>query len=153
MSAYLICVALSSVFLSLSELILPRGKTKNCVKIVLSVCFALILIKPFAIKTAIGDSGSIAANDTLEISVDVSDEIDKILAKSYENDIKTELLRNDLVCESVNVEICRGEIKKIRIYLSNFVIIDEQAGINNIVVRNYVAEKLKFSPDKIEIYV
>ena len=59
---------------------------------------------------------------------------------------------NDLICEKVIVEISNTSIKKIKIFLSNLVIPEDNEHINNIVIANFVAEILGVNAEKVEIY-
>ena len=142
---YFISVTVGCIFLALSELILPQGKIKKCAAYALSVCFALIVISPFT-KNDDSFFTIITSDDTVE------DTLERLTEKSYENTYIIILEDYDLIAERVEVEICRSEIQKIRIYLSNLVIKDSDERININVITKYISEILNADIDKIEVY-
>lgn len=149
---YFISVTVGCIFLALSELILPQGKIKKCAAYALSVCFALIVISPFTknddsfFTMITSENTSIVPDDTVE------DTLERLTEKSYENTYIIILEDYDLIAERVEVEICRSEIQKIRIYLSNLVIKDSDERININVITKYISEILNADIDKIEVY-
>ena len=78
--------------------------------------------------------------------------MERLTEKSYENTYIIILEDYDLIAERVEVEICRSEIQKIRIYLSNLVIKDSDERININVITKYISEILNADIDKIEVY-
>ena len=153
MKVYLSGIVASCVFISLAELLLPQGKLKKCCVSALSAVFALVVLFPM-VKTRLTEL-NFNFGDTTEISADdgVCGLISDRLSETAEQDIKSELLKIDLVAEKVKVEFCRGEIKKISIYLSNAVFADESKHIDNNVIADYVCKELKLEREKVEVYV
>lgn len=150
---YFALIAAGCVFLSVAQLILPKGKMNKCVTCLLSACFALIVISPFAKGGDLFSSNIFDYEAEPVGNYDVVTSIDDYLAEEYAETYKKSLLQSDIVAESVKVEFCRAKLQKIRVYLSNLVIIDDDGSINSNVIADYVADVLSVDSDKVEIYV
>lgn len=153
MKIYLTTIAASCIMLSLTELIAPDGRTKNCVIAVISIAFAAIVFSPLVKSDVISLSvpvfsyeNSITIDENAERSLNVK------VASGYASDIKKQLLNIDLVAEDVKVEYCRGEIQKIEVYLSNLVISEDDGHINNNVIADYVSKELGINRDRLFVY-
>ena len=153
MKGYFVLIAAGCVFLSLAQLILPKGKTNKCVTCMLAVCFALIIIGPLQKGGDLFSSKFFAYDEVPDESVEAATFLDDYLAEKYADNYKKLLLQSGIVAESVKVEFCRAKLQKLSVYLSNLVIIDEDGSINSNVIADYVANVLSVSSDKVEIYV
>ncbi len=154
MKTYIISVVISSVLISLSELIIPQGKLKTVVSTVFSIVLLISMISPL-VDFNFDDSEyvfSITDENQTENSQNFDDYFDLKAEKYYSNRYKNILKENDLICERVIVEISKLNIYKIQIFLSNLVIPENNEHINNNVIRNYVAEILGIPKERIEIY-
>ena len=154
MKIYLAGVAAGCVALSLIELISPDGKTKKCVTAALSVAFVAIVIAPvlksktdFFVFPSLSVSGEVVTDKNVEDAVAVR------LSETYSEDLKKRLKGIDLIAERVDVEICRGEIEKIKVYLSNLVITEGCEHINSNVIADYVCERLGINKEILAVYV
>ena len=150
MTAYVISVLVVAVGLTIAELIIPSGKLKGTVKVVLSIIFLAVMIQPIAnldISSAINfDSFENYKDDSVVFYVE------KNMKSYYESLIYNELLICDLVAEKVNVEVCNTEITKVEIYLSNLVIDENYEHINISVIKNYISDKLSIDGDILSVY-
>ena len=154
MKTYIISVVISSVLISLSELIIPQGKLKTVVSTVFSIVLLISMISPL-VDFNFDDSKYVFSNtdESITESKQNFDEYFDLKAEEYySNRYKNLLKENDLICERVIVEISKLNIQKIQIFLSNLVIPENNEHINNNVIRNYVAEILGIPKERIEIY-
>lgn len=153
MKIYLTTIAASCIMLSLTELIAPDGRTKNCVITVISIAFAAIVFSPMVKSDVINLSVPVFS---YENSITIDENAERLLnvkvASGYASDIKKQLLNIDLVAEDVKVEYCRGEIQKIEVYLSNLVISEDDGHINNNVIADYVSKELGINRDRLFVY-
>ncbi|MBO4262290.1 MAG: hypothetical protein J5903_00710 [Clostridia bacterium] len=150
MKTYIISVLVAAVLFSLCEMIVPSGKIKTTVKLVLSAAFALVMIAPIFDF----DASELFSFDveTETAQAELTAYVDEKTSSTYGKYIKEILLQNDLVAEKVEVEICRMKIEKVRIYLSNLVIPENDGHINNNVIGEYVAGLLGLNCETVEIY-
>ncbi len=150
---YFALIAAGCIFLSLAQLILPKGKTNKCVTCLLSACFALVVVSPLV------KSGDLFSPDIFDYETGADGSygaatcIDDYLNEEYEEIYKKLLLQSDIVTESLKLEFCRAKLQKISVYLSNLVIIGDDGSINSNVIADYVAKVLNVDSDKVEIYV
>ena len=154
MKTYIISVVISSVLISLSELIIPQGKLKTVVSTVFSIVLLISMISPL-IDFNFDDSEYVFSNTSESQTENIQnfdDYFDLKAEEYYSSHYKNLLKENDLICERVIVEISKLKIKKIQIFLSNLVIPENNEHINNNVIRNYVAEILGIPKERIEIY-
>lgn len=154
MKVYLAGVAAGCVALSLVELISPDGKTKRCVAAALSVAFVAIALAP--VLKSETDSfvfPSLSIDGEVVTDKNVEDTVAVRLSEIYSEDLKKMLKDIDLIAERVDVEICRGEIEKIEVYLSNLVITDDCEHINSNVIADYVCERLEINKEILAVYV
>ena len=154
MKTYIISVVISSVLVSLSELIIPQGKLKTVVSTVFSIVLLISMISPL-VDFNFGDSEYVFSNTSESQTENIQnfdDYFDLKAEEYYSSHYKNLLKENDLICERVIVEISKLNIKKIQIFLSNLVIPENNEHINNNVIRNYVAEILGIPKERIEIY-
>ncbi len=154
MKTYIISVVISSVLISLSELIIPQGKLKTVVSTVFSIVLLISMISPL-VDFNFDDSEYVFLNTSESQTENIQnfdDYFDLKAEEYYSSHYKRLLKENDLICERVIVEISKLNIKKIQIFLSNLVIPENNEHINNNVIRNYVAEILGIPKERIEIY-
>lgn len=154
MKTYIISVVISSVLISLSELIIPQGKLKTVVSTVFSIVLLISMISPL-VDFNFDESEYVFSNTSESQTENIQnfDEYFDLKAEEYySNRYKNILKENDLICERVIVEISKLNIQKIQIFLSNLVIPENNEHINNNVIRNYVAEILGVPRERIEIY-
>lgn len=154
MKTYIISVVISSVLISLSELIIPQGKLKTVVSTVFSIVLLISMISPL-VDFNFDDSEYVFSNTSESQTENIQnfdDYFDLKAEEYYSSHYKNLLKENDLICERVIVEISKLNIKKIQIFLSNLVIPENNEHINNNVIRNYVAEILGIPKERIEIY-
>ena len=155
MKSYLISVVTTAVVIALSELIVPQGKLKTIVSTVLSIVLLIAMLTPF-LNIQKDETQSVfnpdnGQSESLE-SQDFDGYFDDRLKEYYQKIFLQKLKTNDLICEKVIVEISNTSIKKIKIFLSNLVIPEDNEHINNIVIANFVAEILGVNAEKVEIY-
>ncbi len=152
MKTYLISVCLTAIIISLCEFILPQGRMKNAVWTVVSVLFAITLIKPilnFNVEEIV-DFDKYIDNYSDSKTVGYFDEKEESYLEKY---YKQLLFEKDIVAEKVKVEISRMNILKIEVYLSNLVIGENNEHINNSVICDYVAKTLNVDTEKVIVYV
>ena len=150
MTTYITSVLIVAVSLTVAQLVLPKGRLKTAVEAAISVIFIAAMVIPFTDL----DFNSLIEPETATVSTDLNlDGASVEMEKYCEKYFKERLKNIDLIAERVEVEISRGEIIKIDIYLSNLVIEENNAHININVIENYVAEKLSLNPEKISVHV
>lgn len=154
MKEYIISVVITAVLISLAELILPQGKLKSIVNTVFSLTLLISMITPLknADMQIIPTFNQIEIDNKNEELTYVSDYVDGKVAKYYATKYKNVLLENDLVAERVFVEIDNLQIVKVKIFLSNLVIPEENEHINNNVIASYVAQILGIDAKRVEIH-
>ncbi len=155
MKEYLISVIMTAVSVAISELILPQGRLKTVINTVFSLAMLVVIISPLKTFNESQSEFVFKAESQEKFTVDTSfinEYFDGKAEKLYANQFKSKLLDNDLVAEEVIVEISNMEIIKIKIFLSNLVIPEENSHINNNVIAKYVAEALGVEAEKVEIY-
>lgn len=153
MKTYLISVVVTSIVIALSELIIPQGKLKTVVNTVLSIVLLIAMITPFADIKVEDDLPVFNPNNQSQgYEIDENGYFDQRLKPYIEQVYLNKLKDNDLICEKVIVEISQTTIKKIKIFLSNLVIPEDNSHINNSVIANYVARILGVNKEKVEIY-
>ena len=150
MKTYIISVLVVAISLTVAQLVIPKGRIKTAVEAAISVIFIAAVISPLTDLNVFNffDTEAVSANSEQKIEY-----LDKGVEKYCAKYIKDRLERIDLIAEKVEVEISRGEINKIDIYLSNLVIEENNEHINNTVIENYVAEKLSLNPEIIKVHV
>lgn len=153
MKSYIISIVSVAILIALAELILPQGRLKNVVNTVFSLFLLIVIIKPL---NSIEESSIPTFNqEDVAKTIDVSyvyDYFDSKAEDYYASYYKNILFENDLIAESVIVKINDMKIEKIKIFLSNLVIPEENVHINNNVISLYVAEILGIEAEKVEIY-
>ena len=152
MKTYLFSICIAAIVISLCEFIMPQGRMKNAVWMVISVLFAITMIKPILNLNLeeTFDIDKYIYYDEQSVTVGYFDDKSEEYFSEY---YKAALLENDLVTEKVEVEISRMNIEKIIVYLSNLVIEENNELINNTVIREYVASALGVEPEKVVVYV
>ncbi len=151
MTSYIISVLVVAVVLTVAELIIPSGKLKNTVTVVLSIVFLAIMIKPIA-NLDVENLFDLSKIEDFSEDNAVSAYVETNLKSYYEKSIIKELLLNELVAEKVNVELCNTQITKVEIYLSNLVIDENYGHINISVIESYISEKLSIDSDILTVY-
>ena len=129
MKTYLTSIILTSVLIALSELILPQGKLKTVVNTVFSITLLITMISPLDI-TISEESIPIFNQQTENIDYfneQVGSFFDRKTEEFYEANYMSILKENDLIAERIEVEICKMNIDKIQIFLSNLVIPENNA--------------------------
>ncbi|MBQ9782285.1 MAG: hypothetical protein IJW26_03775 [Clostridia bacterium] len=156
MQAYLLTVILTSVAVSLAEMIMPNGKLKIVVNTVFSIAILLSVVS--SLQNIESEDFKVVFNDiSSDINYEelnyVSEYFDESASKYYQSYYKDKLKSEDLIAERVEVEICNLQIIKVSVFLSNLVIPEENEHININVIKSYVADVLSLSKERIEIYV
>jgi hypothetical protein len=153
MKEYIFSVIITSVLIALSELIVPSAKLKVTVSTVFTIVLLISLISPFK-NVKFDDVIDVFSptNEQIELDKNTTDYFTNKITDYYEKEFKMMLFNENLITEDVKVEICGSEIVKIKIYLSNLVIPENNTHINNIVIQNYVAKILGVEEKKVEIY-
>ena len=153
MKSYIISIVSVAILIALAELILPQGRLKNVVNTVFSLFLLIVIINPL---NSIEESSIPTFNqEDVAKTIDVSyvyDYFDSKAEDYYASYYKNILFENDLIAESVIVKINNMKIDKIKIFLSNLVIPEENVHINNNVISLYVAEILGIEAEKVEVY-
>ena len=150
MKGYLISIVIAAVATSLSELVMPQGRLKNTVRVVLAICLTAVMVAPlssFDFSTALSADTDIATDANFENFIDES------MKNYYEKQFKKRLLECDLVTDKIYVEIEGLKKKKAEVYLSNTVMEENGAHINISVIKDYVAEALSLDGDILSVYV
>ena len=153
MKSYIISIVITSILIAITELILPQGKLKSVINTVFSLTLLTVMLTP--LKNSEYDYTVPTFGTTTESSIDLTnlnEYYDDRIERYYQDLYKNQLLNNNLVTEKVIVEITNMQIDKIKIFLSNLVIPEENSHINNNVIANYVAEILGVDAKKVEIY-
>ncbi|MBR2337563.1 MAG: hypothetical protein IKA61_06440 [Clostridia bacterium] len=155
MKSYILSIIVTSVAIALSELILPQGRLKPVVSTAFSLALLFCVISPLKNTSDFGDISAVLKNEPSVVTPDVSQVntyFDGRIEKYYQSVFKNQLLNNSLVAEEVIVETDNLKIIKVKIFLSNLVIPEENSHIDNNVIANYVAEILGVEQSKVEIY-
>ena len=150
MKTYLISVAAVSVLLSLSGLILPKGKTEKLVRTAFAALFLFVLIRP-VVGSELSLPEFLPETETVAIS-DFGEYVREEISSRYEKTFFEVLRQNDLVSESIVVETKGKEIVKVEITLSNLVIDENFPHINNTVIGNYIAGLIGLPSGKVVVY-
>ena len=150
MKTYLISVAAVSVLLSLSGLILPKGKTEKLVRTAFAALFLFVLIRP-VVGSELSLPAFLPETETVAIS-DFGEYVREEISSRYEKTFSEVLRQNDLVAESIVVETKGKEIVKVEITLSNLVIDENFPHINNTVIGNYIAGLIGLPSGKVVVY-
>ena len=153
MKTFIISIVSTAVLIAISELILPQGRLKSVVNTIFSLALLIVVISPLKNENedyipTFKSEGSKTQN---ELSY-VNEYFDSKAESYYSMHYKKALLDNDLIAEKIIVEISNMQIEKIKIFLSNLVIPEENSHINNNVISLYVAKILEVDAKKVEIY-
>ena len=150
MKSYLISVLVSAVVLSLAELVIPSGRLKGTVKVIMSLTFMAVMIMPI-VNFDLSDS--FRPQPEYENAQETFNSyVDSEVSEYYENYYKQRLFDNDLVAEKIIVESRGMKITKVDVYLSNLVIVENDEHININVIKNYIAEKLSLDSGILSVY-
>ena len=154
MKEYLISIVLTAVSIAISELILPQGKLKTIVNTVFSLTMLISVISPLSSSEEINADFIFNEIDSNLNQYDssINNYFDMRAEELYAIQFKNQLLENDLVAEQIIVEIYNMKINKIKIYLSNLVIPEENSHINNNVIAIYIANVLEVDQEMVEVY-
>lgn len=154
MKSYLFIVIITSIAISLSELILPNGKLKTVASTAFSLILLLTTLTPLSGSKldisvpTFGIESNIDVNTESYIIEYFNDKNEEYYEKEYNLILKAE----NLITEKIIVEISNNKIIKIEIYLSNLVIPENNQHINNIVMQNYVADILGVDSKIVVVY-
>ena len=154
MKEYLISIVLTAVSIAISELILPQGKLKTIVNTVFSLTMLISVISPLSSSEEINADFIFNEIDSNLNQYDssINNYFDMRAEELYAIQFKNQLLENNLVAEQIIVEIYNMKINKIKIYLSNLVIPEENSHINNNVIAIYIANVLEVDQEMVEVY-
>ena len=154
MKEYLISIVLTAVSIAISELILPQGKLKTIVNTVFSLTILISVISPLSSSEEINADFIFNEIDSNLNQYDssINNYFDMRAEELYAIQFKNQLLENNLVAEQIIVEIYNMKINKIKIYLSNLVIPEENSHINNNVIAIYIANVLEVDQEMVEVY-
>ncbi len=154
MKAYLISIFITVILISLTRLVLPKGKISAAATGVLSFAMIFCFLKPIGSLSF----GEFFPEKTEEESLEMENleafnrYVDRNLEAYYASAFKETLKKDDLICEKVNVEICDKKIVKTEIYLSNPVIDEKYEHININVITDYVAKLLGLEREVLTVY-
>ena len=154
MKAYITSVVLTSVLIALSELILPHGRLKVVVNTVFSIVLLISMLTPLRSNNidfdlpVFNNQSSVTDYNNQDVQSYFNDRI----SEYYQEKFSSELKRNNLIAERVEVEICNMEIIKVQIFLSNLVIPENNEHININVIQNYVAKIIGVDAEKVVAY-
>ena len=156
MNTYFLSIITTSIIVALSEMILPNGKLKSVVNTVFSIAILFTIVSTIVgisendFDFSFNNTDSGQKNENVEY---VADFFDNSIKEYYQKFFADKLKENDLIAERVEVEICNMKIEKVYVFLSNLVIPNENAHINNNVIKNYVSKVLNLAENQIELYV
>ena len=154
MKAYLLTVVITSIIVSLAEMILPSGKLKIVVNTVFSITILLAVVSSLS-NVDETDYQAVFNQQTQNFNGlnYISEHFDKHAEKYYNSLYIDKLKENDLIAERIEVEICNLQIVKVKVFLSNLVIPSENEHININVIKSYVSNLISIDKEKVEIYV
>ncbi len=154
MKSYIVSIVITSIIIALTELILPHGKLKSVVRTVFSLTLLVTMISPLSKDEFIQGVPSFKQEVEQNITNPyyVNEYFEDRLEIYYQTLFKNQLLKSDLVTEDIIVEIDNMQICKVKIFLSNLVIPENNLHIDNNVIAKYVANVLQIDVSKVEIY-
>lgn len=124
-------IAIAIIIASIFEMILPNGKTKKYIKMILGVFIVFNMISPFVNGSSLNDlnSNNIIGNYTDNITVDdtqsqhsIDDKIEELYIRELEQDISTTVEKQGYTVDKCEIEAV--------IYSDN-----EEAGISRINIK------------------
>ncbi len=154
MKTYVISIFITTILISLAQIILPKGKISVAATGILSFAMIFCFLKPLnAISFDVGAREN-QSRESLQAEniAAFNDFADRSLEKYYSAAFMRVLKDNDLICERIVVEICDKNLTKTEIYLSNPVMPDDYGHININVITDYVANLLGLQREILTVY-
>lgn len=153
MKEYVIFAFLSVTLFTLVKIALPKGKINSAATFVVSAAMFLCLLKPiFTLFSLNGTENALGKKSKFSEATEIATYFDRKTEIYYEKAYYEILRQDNLICEKVNVEICDNKIKKIEIYLSNLVIVENDEHININVIADYVTNLIGVEREIVSVY-